>query len=134
MATPQTTFTLNLVTPESLISTATVEMVVIPGTRGDFAILPGHESIISIMRPGLLEVYTGKEIKENIFVGGGFAQHSDDICMILSEEIVPVSEIDLQDLEGFMERTRKDVVVARTQEERKNLEGDLQITRTMDKN
>ena len=45
-----------LVAPEQLIFTGDVELVVIPGTEGDFGVLPGHASLISTVRPGVVEI------------------------------------------------------------------------------
>ncbi len=42
-----------LVTPERLLLSEMVEMVVVPGTEGNFGVLPGHAPLISTIRPGI---------------------------------------------------------------------------------
>ena len=45
-----------LVSPERLIVAAEVEMVVVPGTEGNFGVLPGHAPLISTIRPGTIDI------------------------------------------------------------------------------
>ena len=40
-----------LVSPEKLLLSEDVEMVVVPGVEGDFGVLPGHAPMISTVRP-----------------------------------------------------------------------------------
>src|SRR5580692_10531687 len=49
-----------LVTPERLLLSEMVEMVVVPGTEGNFGVLPGHAPLISSIRPGTIDVYEGQ--------------------------------------------------------------------------
>ena len=49
-----------LATPERLLLSEMVEMVVIPGTEGNFGVLPGHAPLISSIRPGTIDIYAGQ--------------------------------------------------------------------------
>ncbi|HTI87295.1 MAG TPA: ATP synthase F1 subunit epsilon, partial [Alphaproteobacteria bacterium] len=86
-----------LVSPEKLLFSAEVDMVVVPGTEGDFGILPGHSPFISTVRAGVLDVYDGginpANLKTRIFVAGGFAETADSRLTVLAEEAVPVEDI-----------------------------------------
>src|SRR5262245_63657472 len=57
-----------LVSPEKLLISRSVEMVVVPGTEGDFGVLIGHAPLISSVRPGVIEVYDEGKLEERIFV------------------------------------------------------------------
>ena len=46
-----------LVTPERLVRSEDVHMVVVPGSEGDFGVLAGHAPFMSTMRNGDLEIY-----------------------------------------------------------------------------
>ena len=63
-----------LVSPEKLLLSEAVDMVVVPGSEGNFGVLPGHSLLISTVRPGFIDVYDGAVISERIFVSGGFAE------------------------------------------------------------
>ena len=64
-------FTYDLVSPEKLLLSEEVEMVVVPGAEGDFGVLIGHAPLISALRPGVIDTYTGTKVKKRIFVFGG---------------------------------------------------------------
>ena len=53
-----------LVSPEKILVSEDVDMVVVPGTEGYFGVLPGHSPFISSIRPGTIDVYEGKTLGE----------------------------------------------------------------------
>ena len=83
-----------LVSPQRLLKSEAVEMVVVPGGDGDIGVLPGHSLLISTLRPGVIDIYEGGKVRESIFVGGGFLEISPESCTVLTEESTPVGEID----------------------------------------
>jgi F-type H+-transporting ATPase subunit epsilon len=91
-----------LVSPEKLLLSEAADMVVVPGTEGNFGVLPGHSLLISTVRPGVIDVYDGNEISERIFVSGGFAEVTPERCTVLADEAVPVSSLDAATIEVEM--------------------------------
>ena len=87
-----------LVSPERLLQSAEVFMVVVPGSEGDFGVLPGHAPLMSTIRPGTIAVYpTGmNDVPERIFIDGGFAEVSATGLTVLAESATPVGEIDVE--------------------------------------
>jgi F-type H+-transporting ATPase subunit epsilon len=83
-----------LVSPEKLLLSEAVSMVVVPGTEGNFGVLPGHALFISTVRPGVVDVYQDGKISERIFVSGGFAEVTPERCTVLADEAVPLSALD----------------------------------------
>lgn len=83
-----------LVSPERLLVSQPVDMVVVPGSEGLFAALIGHAPFIATLRPGVIDVWDGGKITDRIFVGGGFAEVTPERCVVLAETAKPVSEID----------------------------------------
>jgi len=76
----------DLVTPEKLISSDDVDMVVIPGSEGEMGVLAGHAPIISSLRPGVIRSYEGDSITKRTLVSGGFAEVTAERCTILATE------------------------------------------------
>jgi F-type H+-transporting ATPase subunit epsilon len=76
-----------LVTPERLIRSEDVHMVVVPGAEGDFGVLEGHAPFMSTIRNGDLAIYrngmTGEP--ERIAIEGGFAEVNDRGLTVLAE-------------------------------------------------
>ncbi|HZL59566.1 MAG TPA: ATP synthase F1 subunit epsilon [Stellaceae bacterium] len=85
-----------LVSPEKLLLSEDVAMVVVPGGEGNFGVLPGHALLISTVRPGIIDVYQERmtDISQRIFVSGGFAEVTPERCTVLADEALPVAEID----------------------------------------
>jgi F-type H+-transporting ATPase subunit epsilon len=107
-----------LVSPERLLLSDQVDMVVVPGAEGDFGVLPRHAPLISTLRPGVIRVFEGREVKERIFVAGGFAEVTPERCTVLAEEAVPVGEIDAAKLEQELKDLGEDLADAKSDEEK----------------
>ncbi len=98
-----------LVSPEKLLLSEDVEMVVVPGAEGDFGVLPGHAPMISTVRPGVIHVFEGGSVKTRIFVAGGFVEVTTERCTVLAEEAVPLDEIDRASVEKDLQDANEDV-------------------------
>ena len=101
------TIEFELVSPEKLLKLEPVEMVVIPGTEGDVGVLPGHSLLIAAVRPGVIDIHEGGQVRESIFVAGGFAEVSPERCTVLAEEAVPVADIDRAEAEKRLEDAKQ---------------------------
>lgn len=111
-----------LVAPERLLFSAEVDMVVVPGSEGDFGVLPGHSPVIASVRPGVIDIYDGgidaKFIRERIFVAGGFAEVSGSRCTVLAEEASPLRDLDVSALDSRLSTARAGLAAAADDEER----------------
>ncbi|MEN3748232.1 ATP synthase F1 subunit epsilon [Sphingomonas sp. HF-S3] len=75
-----------LVTPERLVRSEDVYMVVVPGTEGDFGVLEGHAPLMSTIRDGELSIYrTQGAAPETIRIEGGFAEVNAKGLTVLAE-------------------------------------------------
>ena len=92
-----------LVTPERIVLSETVDMAVVPGAEGNFGVLPGHSLLISTIRPGTLELYSDHAVIRRIFVVGGFAEVTPERCTILANEAVPPEELDRAAIEAELQ-------------------------------
>ncbi|MET4700828.1 F-type H+-transporting ATPase subunit epsilon [Constrictibacter sp. MBR-5] len=107
-----------LVSPERLLVSQPVDMVVVPGGDGDFGVLPGHAPLISTVRSGVIEIYEGSAITDRIFVAGGFAEVTAERCTVLAELAMPVAEIDAARTEQQLREAREAESQAKNDEER----------------
>jgi len=75
-----------LVTPEKLIRSEEVHMVVVPGSEGEFGVLEGHAPFMSTLRNGDIAIYRSASGEpERIAVQGGFAEVSERGLTVLAE-------------------------------------------------
>ena len=107
-----------LVSPEKLLLSQAVDMVVVPGSEGDFGVLPRHAPLISTVRPGVIAVHDGGQVSERIFVAGGFAEVTGERCTVLAEEALPVSDLDRAAIEQSLKDAREDLEDAKSDQER----------------
>ncbi|MBA4762912.1 ATP synthase F1 subunit epsilon [Sphingomonas sp.] len=77
-----------LVTPEKLLRSEDVHMVVVPGSEGDFGVLEGHAPFMSTIRDGNIEIYktAANQSPELIRVEGGFAEVNEKGLTVLAEK------------------------------------------------
>jgi F-type H+-transporting ATPase subunit epsilon len=104
-----------LVTPERLLLSEMVEMVVIPGTEGNFGVLPGHAPLISSIRPGTIDVYEGQTITRRIFVVSGIAEVTPERCTVLADEALAPDELNRGSIEAELQTVQGNLPSLRDQ-------------------
>ena len=98
-----------LVSPERLIISKDVSMVVVPGSEGLFGVLPRHTSMLSALAPGVVDIYEEEVITERLFVVNGFAEVTADRCTVLAEDVIPIEKLNPDELEEKIEEMRVEV-------------------------
>ena len=111
-----------LVSPEKLLLSRAVDMVVVPGAEGDMGVLPRHSPTITTVRPGTIVIYEGGAVSDRIFIAGGFAEVSDNRCTVLAEEAMPVEDIDKAAAQQSLANAREDISGADSDTARKSAE------------
>ncbi len=101
---------LEIVSPERLLLSRPVDMVVIPASEGDMGVLEGHTPMIVMLRGGVIALYEGERITDQMFVAGGFAEVTPERCTVLANEVMPVT--DLQRSEGERRLAEADAALA----------------------
>ncbi len=107
---------LEIVTPERVVVSQEVDMVVAPGTEGEFGVLPGHVLFLSGIVPGELRYTSGSE-RESMVVTGGFAEVSNDRVSILVDAAEKVSDIDVDRAQSAIERAKERLAKDRKSED-----------------
>ena len=75
-----------LVTPDRLVMSDDVYMVVVPGAEGESGIMAGHAPYMTTLKDGEVAVYRSQSGQpERIPVTGGFAEVSDKGLTVLAE-------------------------------------------------
>lgn len=86
---------LEIVTPERLAFSDTVDAVVVPGIEGELGILPHHAPLLSTLGLGELRIRRGNT-EESFAIVGGFVQVRPDKVVVMAETADLSSEIDLE--------------------------------------
>jgi len=90
---------LEIVSPERLLMSRPVDMVVIPASEGDMGVLEGHTPMIVMLRGGVIDLYEGDRITDRLFVDGGFAEVTPERCTVLADRVMPLAEVNRADAE-----------------------------------
>jgi F-type H+-transporting ATPase subunit epsilon len=86
---------LEIVTPERLAYSDTVDSVQLPGSEGELGVLPHHAPLISTLGVGELRIRKGGS-EESFAIVGGFLQVRPDKVVVMAETADMSSEIDLE--------------------------------------
>jgi len=103
------TFTFELVSPEQLLISEDVESVLVPGSEGDFQVLPNHAPVLSTLRPGLLDVVLPGGKEQRIFVRGGFAEVGPDSLTVLAQNAIDSADLNKSALAQEIKDAEEDV-------------------------
>ena len=120
-----------LVSPEKLLISDGVDMVVVPGAEGDFGVLAGHAPLISSLRPGVIDTYNGGNLADRIFVAVGFAEVTGERCTVLAEEAIPVKDIDTTTAQERVRLAREAISDADNDTSRNAAEIELTVAEAM---
>lgn len=88
------TFLLEVVTPYGLVVSSKVEEVYVPGSQGDFDVLPGHAPLLTSLRIGELHYKLDKEV-HYLAVNRGFAEITPARTTILVDTAESAGDIDV---------------------------------------
>ena len=86
-----------IVTPEKIVYTNEVEMVIAPTLDGEVGILPLHAPLVTVLRPGELRVrYNDNKDVEWFAVSGGYLQVHQDKVIVLADAAEHASRVDVE--------------------------------------
>ena len=84
---------LEIVSPEKLLVSRPVDMVVIPAYEGEMGVLPGHAPVIALLRGGTIRLYDSGQVTESLFVTGGFVEVTPQRVTVLADETFLPAEV-----------------------------------------
>ena len=98
---------LEVVTPQKLVVSEEVEIVVAPGSEGEFGALKGHTTFLTSLKIGTLRYKDAKGKERYLFINGGFAEVLPDKVTILAESAERRRDIDVERAKRAKERAEK---------------------------
>ena len=86
-------FKLEIISPNEIVFEKEVELVIFPGSEGDFGILKNHMPFLTSLRVGIVYIYLEKKIIETFLVTGGIVEVSHNGCSLLTEEVINTNSV-----------------------------------------
>lgn len=105
---------LEIVTPDKLVLSETVDYVGAPGFEGEFGILPNHIPFLAALQIGNLYYKTGGKTSY-VFVSGGFADINSNKVTVLAESAEKAEDIDVERAMKAKERAEQRMAKERDQ-------------------
>lgn len=97
---------LEVVTPEKSVVSEEAQIVMAPGTLGEFGVLVGHTPFLTTLKMGAIRFTDAKGQERHVFVSGGFAEALPDKVTVLAESAERRKDIDLERAKAAMQRAQ----------------------------
>lgn len=101
-----TSIHLEIVTPDGLIFSGDVKSVVLPGKEGEFGVLPGHASLVSLLNIGVVDIEKMDGKHEVVAIDWGYAEVSESKVDIIVDSAVLVSGNDDSQIAQSLEKAK----------------------------
>ena len=98
---------LEVVTPETYVVDEEAQIVVAPGSLGEFGVLIGHTPFLTTLKAGEMHYTDASGAQRYVFVSGGFAEALPDKVTVLAESAERRSDIDVDRAKAAMERAQE---------------------------
>jgi ATP synthase F1, epsilon subunit len=97
---------LEIVTPQGQIFNDDVSSVVLPGSEGEFGVLPNHASLISLLKAGIIDIEDKHKKHDIVAINWGYAKIDEGKVVILADGAVYVSGNSESELANSLEAAR----------------------------
>ena len=98
-------FKLEIISPEKIIFSETVQMVKVPSYEGDMSLLKDHISIITFLRPGIIKVQKSNNSFEEFFTQDGTVEFFNNTLVLLSTSTINIKKLSKE----FLENLKNDI-------------------------
>lgn len=88
------TLNLSIVTPQGCIFEGSVKSVTLPGSEGEFGVLPGHADTVALLQAGVIELEKENSKKEMVAVNWGYSKVNEYAVDVLADGAVAISGSD----------------------------------------
>lgn len=100
------TIHLEIVTPDGLIFDGSAKSVVLPGSEGEFGVLPGHASLVSLLNGGIVDVENEDGSHDIIAIDWGYAEVDEHKVIVLVDGAVHVAGSDESKMAQSLEKAK----------------------------
>ena len=98
-------FKIEIISPEKIVYSGAVKMVTLPSYEGNMGILKNHISIITFLRPGIVNVQKSDGSVENFFVQDGTIDYFNENLTLLSASVINIKNISKEFLDNLNKNT-----------------------------
>ncbi len=100
-----------IVTPTASAWSGDVTEVQAPGFHGEFGVLPDHAPLLSVVRAGVVTLFT-EDGEQRYVVGSGFVEAGPDKLTLLTDLCESVDSVDKAEAQALLESSEKILATA----------------------
>jgi F-type H+-transporting ATPase subunit epsilon len=108
---------LEIVTPEKTVVSEEAQIVMAPGSLGEFGVLIGHTPFFTTLKVGIIRYKDIKGEERLVFVNGGFAEALPDRVTVLAESAERRRDIDVERAKSALKRAQERLEKAAARED-----------------
>jgi len=108
---------LEIITPEKIVVSEEAQIVMAPGSLGEFGVLIGHTPFFTTLKVGIIKYKDIKGEERFVFVNGGFAEALPDRVTVLAESAERRRDIDVERAKTALKRAQERLEKAGTLED-----------------
>ncbi|AQW81604.1 ATP synthase F1 subunit epsilon [Campylobacter pinnipediorum] len=98
---------LEIVTPQGQVFSGDVSSVVLPGSDGEFGVLPSHASLVSLLQAGIIDIQDLDNKHDIVAINWGYAKIDEEKVTILADGAVYVSGNSESDLSDSLNKAKE---------------------------
>jgi len=101
------TIKLEIVSPEGPIFKGEVSGITLPGSEGEFGVLPGHASLLTLLKAGVIDIEKSDSKHEIVAINWGYAEVDETKVTILADGAVYVGGDSSAEIEKSIQNAKK---------------------------
>ena len=98
---------LEVVTPEASVVSEDAQIVVAPGSLGEFGVLIGHTPFLTTLKLGAIRYKAADGVEKYVFISSGFAEALPDKVTVLAESAERRRDIDVERVKQAIKRAQE---------------------------
>ncbi|MEA3428625.1 MAG: F0F1 ATP synthase subunit epsilon [Thermodesulfobacteriota bacterium] len=98
---------LEVVTPEASVVSENAQIVVAPGSLGEFGALIGHTPFLTTLKMGVLRYKAADGVEKSVFISSGFAEVLPGKVTVLAESAESRRDIDIERVKKAVKRAQE---------------------------
>lgn len=109
-------FHFEIVAPEKLIFSGSVESVILASSEGEMTVFANHAPLMAMLKPGVITINEEQGAVQKLFVRGGFADIAPGGLTVLAETAIALADLDGKAFDGQLQAAQVDLDGAKTVE------------------
>ncbi len=101
------TIKLEIVSPIGPVFKGNVKSITMPGSEGEFGVLPGHASLLTLLNPGVIDIEKENGKHEVVAVNWGYAEVDETKVTVLADGAVFIGGDSKSEVDASLKKAKE---------------------------